>query len=209
MAEEQGNRIKEFLQSARGRQVIIASLAGALFLILLVVVFLIYSKGTKPSQQATATKTTTSSATSQVTTETPSDGEAPIEDDFSESYEVYEIRDPFKPLSVSTTAASTTSTASATGAAASSSTTSTASPGGSESTSTVSSTSQPLALENIFTRDGVLLAQIKYGSNVYELKSGDRVGDSPFQLTQIGSDSVTLLYGDDQIVLRKGEEIYK
>lgn len=104
-----------------------------------------------------------------------------------ESFEVYEYKDPFKPL------ITRPETVAPTG----------------EATAAATTGPTPLALEDIYTENGVEYAQIKYGGTVYRVKEGEQVGDSPYKVLSIDSSSVTLLYGDDRLTLRVGEEIVK
>lgn len=68
---------------------------------------------------------------------------------------------------------------------------------------------QSISLENIYSQGGVKYASIKYGGKVYEVKEGDQVGSTPLQVISIFETSVILLYGDERITVRLGQEVYK
>lgn len=152
----------------------------------------------KATANQTVTKTSESGAKgvpgSVETKPVEDDKVAPTEDDVPESVEVYEFRDPFKPLDVPEAAEESVTSAS----------TGTQTSSGSQTVSSVA-----LSVEDIYTEDGIAYATIHYGSTIYQVKAGDNVGETPYQVQAIGEDSVTLLYGDDEIALKVGEEIIK
>lgn len=204
MAEGQNSlldRLREFIQTPRGRVIVVAA-AGGVFLLALLIVFAVIITSGGPSAKkvdSVATKPAggESSPTASVAN-TDSAADERATDSVNASFEVYQTRDPFKP--VPETISVTTATVS------SGSTTQTVS---SSTAGSQTSTPAALSLQSITNRDGVNYAVIKYGDSTYELKAGDRVGDSPYQVVQVGTDSVTLLYGDDQFNLQVGQEVYK
>ena len=117
--------------------------------------------------------------------------EPPINDD----YEVYETRDPFKPANSAGPASTKLQPQEA---------------GGTPATATVSVSERPtLHLTGTTDENGVLFANVQYGTSTYAVSSGERVGESPFQVASVSQDSVSFLYGDDTLTLRVGEEVIK
>ncbi len=114
------------------------------------------------------------------------------------TFEVYEYRNPFKPtveLTIEEEEVEATGTATGT----------TTATGVTETTGGP----VPLSLEDIYSENGTTYANVVYGGTSYQVTTGERINDSPYQVQAIGTDSITLLYGDDTIVLRLGETILK
>ncbi len=110
-------------------------------------------------------------------------------------YEVYETRDPFKPAT-STGPVSTKLPPQA--------------DSGTPTTATVTASEKPtLHLTGTTDENGVLFANVQYGTSTYAVSSGERVGESPFRVTSVTQDSVSFLYGDDTLTLQVGEEVVK
>lgn len=101
-----------------------------------------------------------------------------------EAFASYEYKDPFQPLVGTETAPPA-------------------------STQTTETQNQRLALEDITEEAGVKFASVKYGGVAYKVKEGDRVDESPYQVISVGDNSVTLLYGDEQVSVQLGQEIIK
>jgi len=188
-------KLREFFKTKKGR--LIATVIGILciFLVFLLVLFFLL-KGQEPTDEGVVvTKSTTESqAVGEKTEEEVAEESSKAEEDETDSFEVYEYKDPFDPLVSKSPISTTTSTA---------------------GTSTTTSETEPstgvlvLALEDTYTEDGVKYASIRYGSTVYKVTEGDRIDDSPYQLISIGEESVILLYGEDQLEVRLGQEIIK
>jgi len=182
-------KLREFLKTKKGR--LIAGIIGILCIFLVFLLFFII-KGQEPTNEAVVvTKSTTESQMVEEKTEEEAVEESSkVKEGETDSFEVYEYKDPFEPL-VGESSSSTSGT------------------------STAASETEPssgvliLALEDIYTEDGVKYASIRYGSTVYKVTEGDRIDDSPYQLISIGEESVILLYGEDQLEVRLGQEIIK
>lgn len=196
------DRIKEYSSTPTGKIVVIAAPIAVLVLIVAVVALTVLGSGNPDVQQAgdlkpvgsTAVSGTDATATAESTaSQTPEAGEPPVNQD----YEVYETRDPFKrpdaTATQSSTGAAPTGSASATGTA----------------TPIASGQSSVLSLESVSSENGVLFAHIDYGASSYVVRAGERVGDSPYQITSVSSENATFLYGDDSLTLRVGEDVQK
>jgi len=64
-----------------------------------------------------------------------------------------------------------------------------------------------LFLQDIVSEDGVTYAVLIWNSQTYQLPQGAAILNSPWQVLSIGSESVTMLYGDEQVVLIVGQGI--
>ena len=120
------------------------------------------------------------------------EAEAPPE----ETFEVFESKDPFRPL-VSTAESSGTTTNGDTSGDTSGASGAPAPTGG-----------QVVALLDVFTDDGVDKAQVKVGSTVYTVSVGEVFADN-YKLVSTSGDCATLLHGDDKFTLCEGEEVVK
>lgn len=202
------DRFKEFSQTPSGKIAVVAVPVALLAVILAFVALTLLKSGPGPEPSEVTQVETSTSPTSQETSVAPpvaggattvteeADAEANV------NYEVYETRDPFKPVEATSTAATANVSVSA------------VSTGGGSTTSTVStgaSTQQTeaLALDSVDNQNGTLYANVKYGSTPYTVRPGDRVGASPFQLIAVAADNATFLYGDDQLTLAVGESVDK
>jgi hypothetical protein len=196
MAFQIPSKFKDFIASKLGRIIIVTTLS--LLVLLAVILVILRSISVKSEadfkvKPLPAAKVTKDATVSSETTPTP-DGETtgtPLlesSETITDSYQLYEFKDPFRPLeaSESTSSASTT---------------------GSESQST--SSGEILELKEIFQQEGSYYARIQYGSIEYIVTKDDQIGNSPYKVIEITSSNVTLLYGDDQIVLSIGEQIIK
>ncbi|MDO8886431.1 hypothetical protein [Candidatus Oleimmundimicrobium sp.] len=194
-------KLREFLKTKKSQislatktkkgQIIVGAIGVlGIFLVVLVVLFLVL-KGFQVSETPVIIKPPAGSEVVGEKAKVESKKEAPeIGDEKIEGFEVYEYKDPFEPIvSVPSDPATTTST---------------------ETTDGVSDSGVLiLVLEDIYTENEVKYASIRYGSTIYKVTEGDRVDDSPYQVVSIGEDSVTLLYGEDLIEIKLGEEIIK
>jgi hypothetical protein len=204
------DRIKEFSQTGTGRIVVVA-VPGLILAAIIAVIALTMLGGGEAPEVETAARTGAAD-TARATTETAGDeaAETPADTPAAEAttetveatgyinknYEVYETRDPFEPVDASSTISGIPLPA------GSSSSSNTPAPAG--------VTPQILALKGIEEdADGVLYANVTYGSSPYLVKAGQRVGSSSYQVTSIDRESATFLFGDDNLVLRVGESAGK
>lgn len=178
------DRLKEFIATPRGKIIAAAVLTMVVLIVFSVPVlfFLLSGRLFQPSEEAVHP--------SAVVKKVEPGEKKKSQEKVVESFEVYEYKDPFKSLV----------TVAATGTAGG---TTTATGGGGVTGPTT------LALEEVYSSGGVQYAQIKYAGTVYRVKEGQQIDDSPYKVLSIGSSSVTLLYGDDRLTLRVGEEIVK
>jgi len=134
-----------------------------------------------------------------------------------EAFEVFENKDPFRPLIVlpeetsgetvastaqATTSSSTTETGS--GTTTSGTTTDGGSTDGGGTDDDGDTSTNSLTLKSITYDDGEYTAVFEYGGKEYSTQEGDVIDSSPWKVVNITSSSVTLLYGDEEIVLRLG-----
>lgn len=218
MAEESKiNKLKAYIKTPKGK--ILAIVAVALLVVLLVVVvgvaFVFYRQVSglspeEPKPQPAAEKKDEDKTTEETgkaaapeeeaaaPTEEAEEAEKPAEDTEVGVFEVYEgPRDPFQPL------AGTGAGTGGTGV-------------GAEQPSTAPGTGgepgqelESISLENIYSSGGAKYASIKYGGKLYQVKEGDRVGETALQVISIYESSVVLLYGDERITLQLGQEVRK
>lgn len=64
-----------------------------------------------------------------------------------------------------------------------------------------------LYLDSIVVEDGITRAVLLYNNSEYRLAQGEVVGDTPWKVLSISSGSVTMLYGDSQVVLVVGQGV--
>jgi hypothetical protein len=196
MAFQIPSKFKDFIASKSGRIIIITTLS---LLVLLAVTFVVLrsisvkSEANFKIKPLPAAKVTQDTTTFSETTPTP-DGETtgtPLlesSETITDSYQLYEFKDPFRPLEVSESTSSASST-------------------GGESQDT--SSGEILELKEIYQQEGKYYARIQYGSVEYIVTKDDQIGSSPYKVVEITDSNVTLLYGDDQVVLSIGEQIIK
>lgn len=197
-------KLNAFVSTPKGKAVILG-ISFALIALILFIPFYVYLgskktakddvKSAKPAADKAVSKTKEADGKALLpgTVESKSVPDAEPKEEAVEAVELYEFRDPFKPLDVPAAAAASQSSASSS----------------SSQSSTETGGSVPLAVEDVYEEDGIMYATIHYGSTVYQVTEGTRVGDSPYEVLSIADDGVTLLYGDDQISLKVGEEIIK
>lgn len=183
MPEGTFGRTREFLATAIGR-VVVASLV---LIALLVMVAIVISQTTPDVEEVVQETPSPRIARKTV----PTDAAGQKKEDGLETYEIYQSKDPFEPLI------------------------STQPPGGGVVPGTPTETppitppsKTRVSLTDVFTEDGVKYASIEVGSTAYKVKEGDTFATN-YKVLSIGTDSVTLLYGDDTITLKLGEAVYK
>jgi len=205
------DKLRDFTSTPQGRIAAIAGASAILFIVLFLVFLAIFSAGKEPSPESKIINPVSSGTDSTSSVDSVDNSAADIseevteEDSFDSSFEVYQTRDPFKPMDGSISAASVTSGDQGGSSTAGLSTTVPSQ----ATTETVQAQKTALSLDGISKQEGISYADISYGGTPYNLKAGDRVGSSPYQVQQVGDTSVTLLYGDDQFILQVGQEVFK
>ncbi len=131
----------------------------------------------------------------------------------AETFEVFESKDPFRPLVVVPVAAgagSGTTTGGATGGGTTGTATggNTPAAGNGAAGGAAPTGGQRVSLIDVFTDDGTQKAQIKVGSTVYTVAVGETFAQN-YKLVSVSGDCVTLLHGDDKFTLCEGEEVIK
>jgi len=66
-----------------------------------------------------------------------------------------------------------------------------------------------LYLQAILSEDGEPVAVFVWNGETYSVSEGEQVGDSPWKVLQINSDSALMLYGDSQVTLSVGQGMSK
>lgn len=201
------DKVREFTSTSQGRIAAIAGASAVLFIVLFLVFLAIFSAGKKPSPESKIVNpiSTGTDSTASVDSSTIKASEEVVEEDVLDtSFEVYQTRDPFKPIDGSVPAASTGNGGSGNSSNGGASTVTPQT-----TTATVQAQKTALSLNGVTKQDGINYADIDYGNSSYSLKAGDRVGDSPYLVQQVGDSSVILLYGDDQFTLQVGQEVFK
>lgn len=188
-------------------------LIGLLVVVLLAVFFFFVMKPlffpAQPEETAAPPARTQRPVT--VATPAPSPSAAP------ETFEVFESKDPFRPLVVAGAAGGTGTTAGGTTAGGTTSGGTTSGTSGSTSGSTAGtgaaggaapSGGQRIQLVDVFTDNGTTKAQVKVGSTVFTVAPGETFATN-FKLLSISGNCATLLHGDDKFTLCEGEEVFK
>ncbi|MBI4743619.1 MAG: hypothetical protein HY776_02160 [Actinobacteria bacterium] len=155
---------------------------GLIVIISLVIVLELYvvlTPRVPPVEQSSSNKEAV------VQKETPEDKTTEDASSEEDSFEIYLIKDPFEPL------VKPQSDDSGSGSTS----------GGEESQST-------LTLKDIYTEDSTKYTSIDVGETNYKVKEGDTFATN-YKVVTIGTDSVTLLYGDETINLEIGSSISK
>jgi hypothetical protein len=75
----------------------------------------------------------------------------------------------------------------------------------SDTSSTTNAPADTLVLKSITSDSGVYVATFEWNGQEYDCVEGDQVGDSPWQVVTIYSDSVVMLYGDSRVTLTPGQ----
>lgn len=100
-----------------------------------------------------------------------------------ENSEVFTPRDPFQPVVIPASAIEV------------------------EETGASADDDNTLTLLEIIEENGVRRAVLRLGATNYTLAAGERLGTTPWKVVSIGTNSVTMLYGDSQIVLTVGQGV--
>ena len=66
-----------------------------------------------------------------------------------------------------------------------------------------------LYLQEIASEDGIPVAVLQWNGQTYRLEEGETIPDSPWQVLSIGSSSVVMLYGSEQVTISVGQGISK
>ena len=170
--------VKAFFATTVGRIVLIAGAVAVLLAVLgVVAVILLGGFGGQPAPTVTPGAVTPS----QNTTETPSATVPAVPQ--VDLGEVFSPRNPFEPVVIPKSAMETE---------------------GEDSSSDDAGT---LTLVRIEEEDGVRKAVLKLGSTTYTVAEGEQLGSTPWKVVTIGTTSVTMLFGDSQIVLTVGQGI--
>lgn len=119
-----------------------------------------------------------------------------------EKFQVFHGKDPFTPL-VDLSSSTDGGTGTASEGATPEDFAGEGSTGGTDGEET-----QTIALLDIFYEGEVLTAQVQVNGTEYKVKEGDSFASS-YKVVTISPSAVTLLYGDDSIVLNLGEKITK
>lgn len=69
--------------------------------------------------------------------------------------------------------------------------------------------SQNIVLTAITREHGIIYGVFQYNGVEYKTQAGEKIGNSPYQVLDVGDGSATLLYGDDRLTIALGEEIVK
>lgn len=193
------DKLNKFMETSQGKLVVVGGAVAVLVFVVGLVMFL--SKGPStpegapgPDNQVTSVDTTASpgaaipaAANQQGAALKQSGSQSPTD----ENFDVFQTRDPYKPL-----IEKKATTNGALGSTATTSTTSTVAKGA-------------LTLDSVLTRDGLRYANVVYNEQKLELRDGQRVADSPYQVLTVTDANVIFLFGDDRVVLKPGEKIYK
>lgn len=180
---------------------IVAGGVAALVLLVLLVGVLVFvfffraadpTESAKPSPKPAAGKPSvptsdTAGAQGEGDTAAPEKAPAPVTNE-----DVFKFRDIFvaliEPVVESTAAPSTSTSASA-------------------DASGTPSDEGTLVLQDIVSENGERKAVLVESGTTYTLGPGERIGDTPWQVLTVGASSVTMLYGDSQLVLTVGQGI--
>jgi type IV pilus biogenesis protein PilP len=187
--------IRGFLNSKAGK--IIVGVAAVVVVVgVLGIIGASFLGSDTPPDAATSAGSTSGGAA--VTKPVTPVSEVKVPDDV-EFDDVFTYRDVFVPTVV---LVSTTSTSTST---SNSSTTNT-------NTSTTSQTSTPentLVLEDIATENGEPVAVLSWNGETYTLAEGESIPNTPWEVLEINSSTVVMLYGDARITLSVGVGISK
>jgi hypothetical protein len=136
---------------------------------------------------------------------TPAPEEAPAEPP-AETFEVFESKDPFRPLV--TEAAPTTGSGNGTAGTGGSTSGGTTNGSTGAGGAPAPSGGQRVSLLDILEDQGETKAQVKVGSTVYTVAPGEVFADN-FKAVSISGNCATMLHGDDKFTLCEGEEVIK
>lgn len=171
--------IQGFFSTTVGRIVLIGGAVAILLVILGVVAVILLGGfvGQQLSEAPSGSVTTTQAAGSTSASATVPAVPAVTDGD------VFSPRNPFEPVVVPASATAT------------------------EGTGVVTGDENTLTLIEIIEENGVRKAVLQLGATTYTLAAGEQLGSTPWQVVSVGTTSVTVLYGDSQIVLTVGQGI--
>ncbi|MDP2210790.1 MAG: hypothetical protein Q8J63_03505 [Candidatus Aquicultor sp.] len=180
--------MKNTLSTSKGKGIAVGLLLVVLLLVVLVVItFALPKPGNLAVQapNAAVPKPIPQQSPSEQTTETAAEDETVITD-----YDLFEYKDPFRPLveETETPIGLTTGTEDGAGAGALLTT---------------------LALVDIVEQGGAKYAIVTFDGVEYTVGSGEQVAGSSFMVEDIGDGNITVLYGDDRFTLQLGQAIVK
>lgn len=181
--------IKNTLNTSKGKGIAVGLLLVVLFLVVLVVItFALPKPGNLAVEapNAAVPQPVPQQSPSEQTTETAAEEETVITD-----YDLFEYKDPFKPLVEETEAPIGLASGSEDGAG-----------DGAEILTS-------LTLADIVEQGGGRYAIVTFDGVEYTVGSGEQVAGSPFLVEDIGEGSITVLYGDDRFTLQLGQAIIK
>lgn len=189
--------LRGFLNSKPGKLIV-----GGAALVLVIGVLAVIALGFLGSSGGNdvATAPSTPSGDASVTKPPTAVVSVTVPDDV-ELEDVFTYRDVFVPTIV-LTSSTTTSTSTSTSNSTSSSSTNT-----SNSNSNVPA--DTLVLEDIATEDGNPVAVLSWNGQTYTLEEGESIPDTPWQVLEINSSTVVMLYGDQRITLSVGVGVSK
>lgn len=175
----------ETIEAPRRTSPAVVVVAAVLGLVLLVVLWLFVVKPLLfPGEERAPTPPAASPRPKASPSPSPSPPPPP-----PETFEVFESKDPFRPLIVEGAAAAASPAPGAAGGPA---------PTG----------GQRVALLDIFTDAGVTKAQVRVGSTVFTVTVGEVFAEN-FKLVSVSGNCGTFLHGDDKFTLCEGEEVIK
>ncbi len=180
-------KAQDFLKSDQGKLVLML----VLILLLAASAFFITMRLTTPKATRVISKPVDKPVEIPPTTKPPT---ATEEEKKSDTFEIYQSKDPFEPLIVQQPAVPAQPGVTT--------------PGDITTPAVPVSNKNQITLLEVFTEDNIKYASVQVGSTVYKVKEGEAFA-SNYKLVSIGSDTVTILYGDDSATLKIGETIYK
>lgn len=207
------DKIRDFLETGKGKAAVVG-VAAILLIAIGSAAYLMLAGGSSKDVQPTGpvAKQPASKAGS-VATGTPEPMEPPVAVD---SYAQEQFRDPFKPIEETTAGVvpgypNPVQPVAPGQAGAPVNPPSSPPEGPPESPPAPPAPARPpsLKLISIYVSDGARVALMSYGDTQYRVKVGDRIDGSSYQVVEIEDGTVTLLFGDDRIVLSVGESITK
>ena len=148
-------------------------------------------------------------------TAAPSPAASPISP--PETFELFESKDPFRPLVVAGTGGGgsgtgttggTTGGGTTGGTGATPSPTPATSPGPGAGGAPAPAGGQPVELLDVIDDEGTAKAQVKVGDTVHTVATGETFA-STFKVLSISGTCATMLNGDDKFTLCKGEQVVK
>lgn len=197
-------KFDEFVKTKNGK-VLMAALA---FVVVMAIAGGMYMATSRNSGAPVSGKPITAgaaAATQVAQAQLPSEPPEPMEPPVAvDAYTQEQFRDPFKPIETSATVGPVPGYSNV--PAEHGIPVSLQQSGGSTTQSQAEGT---LQLVSIQSTDGSKQAIVAYGGTNYTVGVGDRIGSSSYQIAEIGDTSVTVLFGDDRIVLSLGDSVTK